>query len=149
MQRRTLGNSDLEISPVGFGAWAIGGGDWLFGWGPQDDAESIAAIQRAIGRGINWIDTAAVYGLGHSEAVIARALRDVPRGERPYLFTKCSLVWDANRNVSHSLRGESIRREAEASLRRLDAPAERVRHRRNREGGRPARDRAMRIPSEF
>jgi aryl-alcohol dehydrogenase-like predicted oxidoreductase len=79
---------------VGFGAWAIGGGDWAFGWGPQDDADSIAAIRHALGKGINWIDTAAVYGLGHSEEVVARALRGMPGNERPYVFTKCGLVWD-------------------------------------------------------
>ena len=120
MERRTLGNSDLTIAPIGLGAWAIGGGDWIFGWGPQNDAESLATIRRAIDCGINWIDTAAVYGLGHSETIVARALRDIPRRERPYIFTKCSLVWDDLGNVSHSLKPPSIRREAEASLRRLD-----------------------------
>jgi aryl-alcohol dehydrogenase-like predicted oxidoreductase len=119
MERRRLGNSDLEITPIGFGAWAIGGGDWIFGWGPQDDAESVAAIRRAIDRGINWIDTAAAYGLGHSERVVARALGDVPRRDRPYVFTKCSLVWDEQRNISHNVRPASIRQEVEASLRRL------------------------------
>lgn len=120
MEQRGLGDSDLTITSIGFGAWAIGGGDWAFGWGPQDDTESVAAIRRAIDQGINWIDTAAVYGLGHSEAVVARALRGVPLRERPYMFTKCSLPWDEEGNVSHRLRGESIRREAEASLRRLE-----------------------------
>jgi aryl-alcohol dehydrogenase-like predicted oxidoreductase len=120
MLTRTLGNSSLQITTVGFGAWAIGGGGWIFGWGPQDDSASIATIRRAVSRGLNWIDTAAVYGLGHSETVVARALREIPRAERPYVFTKCSLVWDAQRNVTHSLRPESIRQECEASLRRLE-----------------------------
>jgi aryl-alcohol dehydrogenase-like predicted oxidoreductase len=120
METRRLGQTDLHLTTVGFGAWAIGGGGWVFGWGPQDDADSMAAIQRAVALGINWIDTAAVYGLGRSEAVVARALRDIPRAERPYVFTKCSLVWDEDRNVRHTLRGESIRRECEESLRRLE-----------------------------
>jgi aryl-alcohol dehydrogenase-like predicted oxidoreductase len=119
MDRRRLGNSDLEITPIGFGAWAIGG-EWMFGWGPQDDGESIATIRRAIDRGINWIDTAAAYGLGHSEAVVGRALREVPPGDRPYVFTKCTLVWDEQGTVSHDIRPASLRREAEASLQRLE-----------------------------
>jgi aryl-alcohol dehydrogenase-like predicted oxidoreductase len=118
MTRRPLGNSTLQLTPIGLGAWAIGG-EWQFGWGPQDDAESIATIHRAIERGMNWIDTAAVYGLGHSEEVVGRALQGIPAGDRPYIFTKCSLVWDANGTVSHNLRAESIRREVDASLRRL------------------------------
>jgi aryl-alcohol dehydrogenase-like predicted oxidoreductase len=120
MQTRRLGQTDLEITTIGFGAWAIGGGGWVFGWGPQDDADSVATIQRAVALGINWIDTAAVYGLGHSERVVARALRDMPRGERPYVFTKCSLVWDDQRNVTHTLRGDVIRRECDESLHRLE-----------------------------
>ncbi len=120
MEQRNLGDSDLAITPIGLGAWAIGGGDWIFGWGPQDDAESVATIRRAVDDGINWIDTAAVYGLGHSEAVVARALRDIPPRQRPYIFTKCSLTWDEDGRISHSLRPESIRREVEASLRRLE-----------------------------
>jgi aryl-alcohol dehydrogenase-like predicted oxidoreductase len=119
MEKRRLGSTELMITPIGLGAWAMGGGDWIFGWGPQNDEESIAAIRRAIGLGINWIDTAAVYGLGHSEEVIARALADIPRGERPLVFTKCSLVWDHEGNVSHCLKRDSIRREMEESLRRL------------------------------
>ncbi len=119
IERRTLGNSDLEITRVGLGAWAIGG-DWMFGWGPQDDRESVATIRRAIDRGINWIDTAAAYGLGHSETIIARALRDVPQGEHPYVFTKCTLVWDDRGTVTHGIRPASLRREAEASLGRLE-----------------------------
>ena len=118
MQRRRLGRSDLEITPIGFGAWAIGG-EWMFGWGPQDDRESIATIHRAVERGMNWIDTAPAYGLGRSEEVVGRALRDLPKGERPYVFTKCTLVWDEQKTVTHSLRPESLRREADASLRRL------------------------------
>ena len=117
MNLRTLGKTDLQITPIGIGAWAIGGGNWEFAWGPQDDAESIAAIHAGLDRGINWIDTAAVYGLGHSEEVVGRAVRRL--ANRPYLFTKCSLVWDASGKISHSLQAESIAREAENSLRRL------------------------------
>ncbi len=113
MKTRQLGKSELEITPIGLGAWAIGGS----GWGPQNDEDSIQTIHRAIDLGINWIDTAAVYGLGRSEEVVGRALKG--RSERPYVFTKCSLVWDARGNVSNSLQAESIRRECEASLRRL------------------------------
>ncbi len=123
MERRFLGNSTLAITPVGLGAWAIGGSDWRLGWGPQPDAASMATIRRALDRGINWIDTAAVYGLGRSETIIARTLRDVPVGDRPYIFTKGSLIWDELGNVSCSLRRTSIRRQAEASLRRLDVDA--------------------------
>jgi aryl-alcohol dehydrogenase-like predicted oxidoreductase len=119
---RRLGTTDMAITTIGFGAWAIGGGDWAFGWGPQDDEQSIATIRHAVSRGVNWIDTAAVYGLGHSEEVIRRTLRGVPAAERPYLFTKCGLVWDAQHRMAaprQVLRPESIRRECEASLRRL------------------------------
>ena len=119
MRTRRLGHSDLDISVIGFGAWAIGGGDWLFGWGPQDDDDSVATIRQAIDLGINWVDTAAVYGLGHSEQVVARALAEIPVGQRPYVFTKSSLVWDQDRQVSHSLGADSIRREVEGSLQRL------------------------------
>jgi aryl-alcohol dehydrogenase-like predicted oxidoreductase len=119
---RRLGNTGLHLTKVGFGAWAAGGGGWAFGWGPQDDAESIASIRHAIERGINWIDTAAVYGLGHSEEVVRQALDAIPSGSRPYVFTKCGLVWD-ERNPEAAprrvLRPESIRSECEASLRRL------------------------------
>jgi aryl-alcohol dehydrogenase-like predicted oxidoreductase len=119
---RQLGNSDLQITAIGFGAWAIGGGDWKFSWGPQDDNESIGAIQHALDLGINWIDTAAVYGLGHSEKVVARALKG--RAQKPYIFTKCSLLWDEDTNakrneIGHSLKRDSIRKELEDSLRRL------------------------------
>ena len=117
METKTLGNSDLRITPVGFGTWAVGG-DWEFGWGPQDDGQSVAAIHRALELGMNWIDTAAAYGLGHSEEVVARALQGW-RGQRPYVFTKCGRIWNAQGKVDYSLRRESIRRECEASLRRL------------------------------
>lgn len=118
MKTRKLGNSDLEISSIGFGAWAIGGGDWQFGWGAQDESDSIAAIHRALELGINWIDTAAVYGLGHSEEVIAKAL-SAWSGPQPYIFTKCGMIWDESRQVDYSLRADSIRSECESSLRRL------------------------------
>ena len=118
MNTRKLGNSDLMITPIGFGAWAVGG-PWQFGWGEQSDRDSISAIHRALELGINWIDTAAIYGLGHSEEVVARALRDWT-GKRPYFFTKCGMVWNEKREVGYSLRAESIHRECEASLRRLD-----------------------------
>src|SRR5579872_4023910 len=115
---RTLGNSDLQLTPIGFGAWAIGGGNWEFAWGPQDDNESIAAIHRALDLGINWIDTAAVYGLGHSEEIVARALKG--RSKKPYIFTKCERTWDAGGKIIPNLKRDSIRREVEASLRRLN-----------------------------
>jgi aryl-alcohol dehydrogenase-like predicted oxidoreductase len=117
MTLRTLGQTDLRITPIGIGAWAIGGGKWEFAWGPQDDKESIAAIHAGLDRGMNWIDTAAVYGLGHSETVVGRATKALRT--RPYIFTKCSLVWDESGKVSHDLQAGSIRREAEASLKRL------------------------------
>jgi len=121
MTTRPLGNSDLRITPLGVGAWAMGGNGWAFAWGPQDDADSIAAIHAALDRGINWIDTAAVYGLGHSEEVVGRALKGRP--SRPYVFTKCGLVWNEARAISRTLRRDSIRRECEASLRRLAVDA--------------------------
>jgi aryl-alcohol dehydrogenase-like predicted oxidoreductase len=117
MQTRRLGNSDLHITPIGFGAWAIGGGGWAFAWGNQDDAQSIAAIREALDLGINWIDTAAVYGLGHSEEVVAKALQGA--ANRPFVFTKCGRVWDDNRQIGKCIKTASIRRECEASLRRL------------------------------
>ena len=119
---RRLGTTDMTITTVGFGAWAVGGGDWAFGWGPQEDAQSIATIRHAIARGVNWIDTAAVYGLGHSEEVVRRALEGVASAERPYVFTKCGRVWDEQDRMAaprQVLRPESIRRECDASLRRL------------------------------
>ena len=103
MHTRQLGQSDLDITPIGLGAWAIGGA-WRFGWGPQDDGDSIAAIRRAVDHGINWIDTAPAYGLGRSESVVGQALADIPAADRPYVFTKCSLVWDDTGTVTHSLR---------------------------------------------
>jgi aryl-alcohol dehydrogenase-like predicted oxidoreductase len=117
MEKKRLGNSDMELTPVGVGAWAMGGSGWAFAWGPQDDDESIAAIHEALDRGVNWIDTAAVYGLGHSEEVVARALQG--RSNRPYVFTKCERNWNENREIYKSLKADSIRRECEASLRRL------------------------------
>lgn len=117
MKTNVLGNSDMAITPVGFGAWAIGG-DWQFGWGAQNDAQSIAAIHRALELGINWFDTAAIYGLGHSEEIVARALREW-KGRRPYVFTKCGMLWNDKGEISYSLHADSVRRECEASLRRL------------------------------
>ena len=118
MQTRTLGNSDLNITPVGYGAWAIGGSGWQFAWGSQDDNDSIAAIHRSLELGVNWIDTAAVYGLGHSEEVVAKALKSWS-GARPYIFTKCGLRWDSHGQVQKVLTADSIRGEVEDSLRRL------------------------------
>jgi aryl-alcohol dehydrogenase-like predicted oxidoreductase len=117
MKLKQLGNSDMQITPLGVGAWAMGGGGWKFAWGKQDDNESIAAIHAALDAGMNWIDTAAVYGLGHSEQVVAQALKG--RSKRPYVFTKCQLVWNKRGEISGSLKRESIRREIEASLKRL------------------------------
>ncbi len=117
MQKKRLGKSDLEITPLGIGAWAMGGGGWAFAWGPQDDDASIAAIHAALDRGINWIDTAAVYGLGHSEEVVARALAG--RSKKPYVFTKCERNWNERGEIIKSLKEASIRREVEASLQRL------------------------------
>ena len=119
MKTRQLGNSDLMITPIGFGAWAIGGAGWEFGWGEQDDKQSVAAIHRALELGINWIDTAAVYGMGHSEKVVALALRSWS-GPRPYVFTKGGLRWDEQGYVHRSLNSASIRQECEDSLRRLN-----------------------------
>jgi len=116
MQTRQLGKTDIHITPIGFGAWAIGGGNWSAGWGNQDDKESIAAIKHSLAMGVNWIDTAAVYGLGHSEEMVGEAIKG---RERPYIFTKCSLVWGENREVGNSLKADSIQRECEASLKRL------------------------------
>jgi aryl-alcohol dehydrogenase-like predicted oxidoreductase len=117
MQTRQLGNSDLHITPLGVGAWAMGGAGWLFSWSHQDDDASISAIHAALDAGMNWIDTAAVYGLGHSEEVLAKALEG--RANRPYVFTKCARIWDENRQIGKSLKADSVRRECEASLRRL------------------------------
>ena len=116
-QLRNLGNSDLQLTPIGFGAWAIGGGNWEFAWGPQDDNESIAAIHRALDLGLNWIDTAAIYGLGHSEEVVAKAIKST--SHKPYVFTKCSMRWHDDRSIYRSLKAESLEQELHASLRRL------------------------------
>jgi aryl-alcohol dehydrogenase-like predicted oxidoreductase len=118
METRQLGKSDLNITPVGYGAWAIGGSGWQFAWGAQDDDDSVAAIHRALELGVNWIDTAAVYGLGHSEEVVARALKEWS-GAKPYIFTKCGLRWDEQGNVQKNLHADSLSREVEDSLRRL------------------------------
>src|SRR5260370_32746049 len=117
MQTKQLGNSDLKITPIGVGAWAMGGSGWAFAWGPQDDDESLAAIRSALDKGVNWIDTAAVYGLGHSEEVVGRAVKGLKNP--PYVFTKCARIWNEKREIGTSLKADSIRREVEASLRRL------------------------------
>ena len=117
MEFRTLGKSDLNISTIGLGSWAIGGSGWLNGWGSQEDSDSITTIQRAVERGINWVDTAAVYGLGHSEEVVGRAVKGMR--ERPYIFTKCSRVWETPQKINGILKADSIRQECENSLRRL------------------------------
>ncbi len=114
---RTLGNSDLRITAIGFGAWAVGGGDWQFSWGHQEDSDSIAAIDRALDLGVNWIDTAAIYGLGHSEEVVGRALKSTTH--KPYIFTKCSMRWHEDRSIYSSLKAGSLAEEVENSLRRL------------------------------
>jgi len=111
----------MEITRIGFGSWAIGGGGWRAAWGPQDDDEAVGAIRRAVELGMNWIDTAAVYGLGHSEELVARALKGV--SERPYVFTKCSQVWDESGNISNNLKRDSVKRECEESLSRLQVEA--------------------------
>jgi len=116
MKTTKLGNSDMRITQIGLGSWAIGG-DWKYGWGPQNERDSIETIQKAVGSGINWIDTAAAYGLGTSEEVVGKAVKEI--SEKPYIFTKCSIVWDEQGNVVHSLKADSVKREAEASLRRL------------------------------
>ncbi|HEY3838259.1 MAG TPA: aldo/keto reductase [Bryobacteraceae bacterium] len=117
MNKKKLGSSDLQITPIGVGAWAMGGSGWAFSWGPQDDNESIAAIRAAFDKGVNWIDTAAVYGLGHSEEVVARAVEGI--SPRPYIFTKCARIWNEQRQIGKSLKAASIRKECEDSLRRL------------------------------
>ena len=117
MEKKRLGNSDMDITRIGIGAWAMGGGGWAFSWGPQDDDASIAAIHAALDAGVNWIDTAPVYGLGHSEEVVARALEG--RSPQPYVFTKCARIWNEKREIGKSLKADSIRRELEGSLRRL------------------------------
>ena len=119
---RRLGRSDMEITTVGFGAWAIGGGGWSYGWGPQDDRDSVTSIQHAIGRGINWVDTAAVYGYGHSEEVVGRAVHELPPEERPFIFTKGGMRWDPDNRMAEperNLQPAYIRQSVEDSLRRL------------------------------
>jgi aryl-alcohol dehydrogenase-like predicted oxidoreductase len=122
LEKRRLGGTELSLSVLGLGTWAMGGPDWPYGWGPQDEGESITAIHCAVSRGINWIDTAPVYGLGYAEEVVSRALASLPSAERPLVFTKCGLVWK-KRSVRQRLGAKSIRREAEASLRRLGVEA--------------------------
>jgi aryl-alcohol dehydrogenase-like predicted oxidoreductase len=119
LEKRAFGKTGMEITPIGFGSWAIGGSGWAAAWGPQDDEEAVGAIRRAVELGMNWIDTAAAYGLGHSEELVAGALEDVPESDRPYVFTKCSLVWDEKRDVHNNLKKDSVKRECEGSLRRL------------------------------
>jgi aryl-alcohol dehydrogenase-like predicted oxidoreductase len=119
LQNRAFGKTGMEITEIGFGSWAIGGSGWAAAWGPQDDEEAVGAIRRAVELGMNWIDTAAVYGLGHSEELVARALKGVPEQDRPFVFTKCALVWDENSEVHNSLKADSVKRECEDSLRRL------------------------------
>ena len=116
-ETRQLGNSDLHITPIGYGAWAIGGGNWEFAWGSQDDDESVKTIERAIDSGLNWIDTAAIYGLGHSEEIVAKALKNI--SSKPYVFTKCSMRWQDDRQIYRSLKAASVQEELENSLRRL------------------------------
>ena len=116
-QTKQLGNTDMSLTPIGLGCWALGGGDWIGGWGSQDDNEFIATIHKALDLGINWIDTAAVYGLGRSEQVVGRALKSLTK--KPYVFTKCSSVWNEKREVSQSLKADSLRKEVENSLKRL------------------------------
>jgi aryl-alcohol dehydrogenase-like predicted oxidoreductase len=120
METRLLGNSDMKITRIGLGTWAIGG-EWAYGWGPQEEKESIATIHKALDGGINWIDTAAAYGIGNSERAVGKAVKE--RKDRPYIFTKCSLVWDAEGNITNVLKADSVRREAESSLKRLGVEA--------------------------
>ena len=119
MQNVKFGKTGMEITPIGFGSWAIGGSGWAAAWGPQDDDEAVGAIQRSVEVGINWIDTAAVYGLGHSEELVAQALKNVPAGDRPYVFTKCALAWDENGDIINRLKKDSVKQECEDSMRRL------------------------------
>ena len=119
MQNVKFGKTGMEITPIGFGSWAIGGSGWAAAWGPQDDDEAVGAIQRSVEVSINWIDTAAVYGLGHSEELVAQALKNVPEADRPYVFTKCALAWDENGDIINRLKKDSVKQECEDSLRRL------------------------------
>src|SRR6266567_3754480 len=113
MKTKQLGNSDLHLTPIGVGAWAMGGGGWAFAWGPQDDNESISAIRAALDKGINWIDTAAVYGLGHSEEIVGKAVKGL--ANPPFVFTKCARVWNEKREIGKRLKADSVRRECEDS----------------------------------
>jgi aryl-alcohol dehydrogenase-like predicted oxidoreductase len=119
LQTVKFGKTGMEITPIGFGSWAIGGSGWRAAWGPQDDEEAVGAIRRAVELGMNWVDTAAVYGLGHSEELVAQALKGIPESDRPYVFTKCSLVWDEEGEVHNVLKKDSVKRECEESLGRL------------------------------
>src|SRR4051794_37674414 len=120
LETAPLGTTSLQITRVGLGAWAMGGGEWQGGWGPQDDGDSVTASHHARGCGINWIDTAAAYGLGRGESVVGKAVAQIPEPDRPLVFTKCGLVWEpGGRTVSNVLAPESVRRECDASLRRL------------------------------
>ena len=121
MKERRLGKTNLRVSEIGFGCWAIGGGNWAYGWGAQDDGDAVGAIERALELGINWIDTAAVYGLGHSEELVGRAVAGLTK--RPFIFTKCALAWNEGREICNSLKADSIRRECEGSLKRLGVDA--------------------------
>jgi aryl-alcohol dehydrogenase-like predicted oxidoreductase len=121
LEKRPFGNTDMHITPVGYGSWALGGGGWVYAWGPQDDSESVAAIHHALDLGINWIDTAPGYGTGHSEEVVGKALAGM--AERPYVFTKCSTPWNERGEVTPSLKRDSLRRECEDSLLRLKIDA--------------------------
>ena len=121
METRKLGNTDMHITSIGFGSWAIGGSNWAYGWGAQDDGDAVGAIERALELGINWIDTAAVYGLGHSEELVGKAVAGLKK--KPFIFTKCALAWNEERQISNSLKADSIRRECEGSLKRLGVDA--------------------------
>ena len=121
METRKLGNTDMHITSIGFGSWAIGGSNWAYGWGAQDDGDAVGAIERALELGINWIDTAAVYGLGHSEELVGKAVAGLKK--KPFVFTKCALAWNEERQISNSLKADSIRRECEGSLKRLGVDA--------------------------
>jgi aryl-alcohol dehydrogenase-like predicted oxidoreductase len=122
MKRQKLGNSSMEITKIGFGSWAVGGPGYEFSWGKQDDNDSIKAIHKALELGVNWIDTAAVYGAGHSEEVVGEAVKQWS-GQKPFIFTKCTNLWDENKKVYHYYKPESIRKECEDSLRRLKMDA--------------------------
>ena len=117
MKYQCLGNTDMSISRIGFGAWAIGGGEWIYGWGEQDDSESLKTIHAALDEGVNWIDTAVTYGGGHSEQIVGKAIRGMK--EKPLIFTKCGIVWDEENKVSQNLSAESLRIQIEGSLTRL------------------------------